>query len=208
MNVVQSAAANAMPLAKVPSLIFPSSGDFDRRVRYNQIKQLHDIGVVHADATDRSRLAHLCGMRRAVDIDVAAHRVDLAEPVPSRLAAREPQDAGQDPVAPRIAGMELRRPQLAGRPAPHEHRVELLAGADLGAHDMAAARRAEAAVLLAQAVLRGRDGVGFHRNIFLVPEDELLPAGVDFDLHRREAKNRLSRAPHSPASKPPWIWAW
>src|SRR5256886_11998908 len=105
MNVVHSAAANAMPPAKVPSLIFPSSGDFDRRVRYHQIKQLHDIGVVHADATDRSRLAHLGGMRRAVDIDIAAHRVDLAEPLLSPLAAREPQDPGQDPVPPRVAVM-------------------------------------------------------------------------------------------------------
>src|SRR5467141_1358486 len=110
MNVVHRAAANAMPPAKMPSLIFPSSGDFDRRVRYHQIKQLHDIGVVHADATDRSGLADLCGMRRAVDVDIAAHRVDLAEAVLPRLAAREPQDAGQDPVAPRIARMELRRP--------------------------------------------------------------------------------------------------
>src|SRR5437879_1183317 len=112
------------------------------------------FGSWRADATDRSRLAHVGGMRRAVDIDIAAHRVGLAEPVAARLAAREPQDAGQDPVAPRIAGMERRRPQLAGRPAPHEHRVVRLAGADLGAHDVAAARRAEAAVFLAQAVLR------------------------------------------------------
>src|SRR5437773_2080604 len=208
MNVVHSAAANAMPPAKVPSLIFPSSGDFDRRVRYHQIEQLHDIGVVHAHTTDRSRLAHLGGMRRAVDIDVAAHRVDLSEAVAARFAAREPQDAGQDPVAPRIAGMELRRPQLAGRPAPHEHRVVRLPGADLSAHDVAAARRAEAAVLLAQAVLRRRDGVGFYRNIFLVPEDELLPDGADFDLHRRAAKNRLSSAPHSAASTPPSRATW
>src|SRR5882762_1917309 len=216
MNVVHSAAASAMPLAKVPSLILSSPGetagtlcvDFDRRVRRHQIEQLHDVGVVHAHTTDRSRLAHLGGMRRAVDIDVAAHRVDLAEAVLPRLAAREPQDAGQDPVAARIAGMELRRPYLAARPAPHEHRVERLAGADLRAHDVAAARRAEAAVLFPQPVLRRRDGVGFYRNIFLVPEDELLPAGVDFDLHRREAKNRLSNAPHSPASTPPSRATW
>src|SRR3989449_1765178 len=227
MNVVHSAAANAMPLAKVPSLIFPSPGetagtlcapddglmttlfvDLDRRVRRHQIKQLHDVGVVHAHTTDRSRLAHLGGMRRAMDIDVAAHRVDLAEAVAARLAAREPQDAGQDPVAPRIAGLELRRPQLPRRPAPPENPVVRLPGADPGAHDMAAARRAEAAVLLAPAGLRGRDGVGFYRNIFLVPEDELLPAGADFDLHRRAAKNRLSSAPHSPASTPPSRATW
>src|SRR3989475_11769443 len=104
MNVVHSAAANAMPLAKVPSLIFPSSGDFDRRVRDHQIKQLHDIGVVHADATDRSRLAHLGGMRRAVDIDVAAHRGDLAEAVAARPAAPGPPDRGQDPVRPPETG--------------------------------------------------------------------------------------------------------
>src|SRR2546422_10245279 len=135
MNVVHSAAANGMPAAKVPSLIFPSSGDFDRRVRYHQIEQLHDIGVVHAHTTDRSRLAHLGGMRRAVDIDVAAHRVHLAEPVAARLAAPEPKDAGQDPVAPRVAGMELRRPQLPRRPAPPENPVVRLPGADPGAHD-------------------------------------------------------------------------
>src|SRR3989441_10079657 len=104
MNVVHSAAANAMPLAKMPSLIFPSSGDFDRRVRYHQIKQLHDIGVVHAHTTDRSRLAHLGGMRRAVDIDVAAHRVDLAEAVSARVAGREAPGGGQGPGAPPETG--------------------------------------------------------------------------------------------------------
>src|SRR3989442_9442693 len=78
MNVVHSAAANAMPPAKVPSLIFPSPGetagtlcalddglmttlvaDLDRRVRRHQIEQLHYVGVVHAHTADRSRLAHL-----------------------------------------------------------------------------------------------------------------------------------------------------
>src|SRR2546430_14623797 len=105
MNVVHSAAANAMPPAKVPSLIFPSSGDFDRRIRYHQIKQLHDIGVVHAHTTDRSRLAHLCGMRRAVDIDVAAHRVDLAEAVSARAPAPGPPGAGPDPTRAPGAGL-------------------------------------------------------------------------------------------------------
>src|SRR2546430_13365290 len=100
MNVVHSAAANGMPLAKMPSLIFPSSGDFDRRVRYHQIEQLHDIGVVHAHTTDRSRLAHLGGMRRAVDIDVAAHRVDLAEAVAARPPARPPPGVGSRPASP------------------------------------------------------------------------------------------------------------
>src|SRR3989442_1512345 len=95
MNVVHSAAANAMPLAKVPSLIFPSPGetagtlcapddglmttlfvDLDRRVRRHQIKQLHDVGVVHAHTTDRSRLAHLGGMRPSS----GAHNVPAVSP--------------------------------------------------------------------------------------------------------------------------------
>src|SRR6267142_162304 len=181
--------------------------DLDRRVRRHQIKQLHDVGVVHAHTTDRSGLAHLGGMRRAVDVDIAAHRVDLAEAVLPRLAAREPQDAGQDPVAARIASMELRRPYLAARPAPHEHRVERLAGADLRAHDVAAARRAEAAVLFPQPVLRRRDGIAL-QGASSIAQEQLLRGCVDYDLHRREAKNRLSSAPHSPASTPPSRATW
>jgi hypothetical protein len=45
--------------------------------------------------------------------------------------------------------VQLGRPDLAGRTPPHEHRAERLPGADLGAHDVRAARRAEAAVLFA-----------------------------------------------------------
>ena len=38
-----------------------------------------------------------------------------------------------------------------------------------------------------------------------VEEPQLLLFGIDLDLHRRAAKNRLRIAPHSCASTPPWI---
>src|SRR3954468_19284422 len=91
-----------------------------------------------------------------MDIDVSAHGVDVAQAVLPPLAARKPQDARQDPVASREFPMELRGPDLPRRAPAHEHRVERLAGADLGAHDVPAARRLQAAVLLARAFLSRR----------------------------------------------------
>src|SRR5438067_2796781 len=181
--------------------------DLHRRVRRQDLEELGDVGIAHADAADRARLAHLRGVGAAVDVDVAAHRVDVAQPIAALLAAREPQDAREDPVASRILRMQLGRPHFARRPAPHEHRAERLAGADLRAHDMPAARRAEAAVLFSEAPLRGRDGVALEHAL-AVEEPQLLLFGIDLDLHRRAAKNRLRIAPHSWASTPPWICTW
>src|SRR5205823_981800 len=119
--------------------------DFDRRVGRNEVEELDDLDIPHADAADRARPAHLGGVRRAVDVDVSAHRIDIAQAVAPYFAAREPQDAGQDPVAAGVLGMELGRPHLTGRPATHEHHAERLPGADLGTHDVAATWCAQAA---------------------------------------------------------------
>src|SRR5258706_8615794 len=126
--------------------------DFHWGVGWNELEQFGDVGAAHADAADRSRLAHLGRVVRAVNVNVAAHGVDLAEPVEARLAARQPEDAREDPIASRVARLQGGRPDFAGRTAAHEHRAQRLARTDLGAHDVPAARRAEAAVLLPQAV--------------------------------------------------------
>jgi uncharacterized protein with NRDE domain len=83
-------------------------------VRRHQVEQLDDVAVAHAHAADRTRGAHRHRIGRAVQIDVAAHGVDLAEPVAPRLLARQPEDARQDPVAAgkllrRVAASRLRR---------------------------------------------------------------------------------------------------
>src|SRR5204862_130779 len=82
---------------------------------------------------------------------------DVPEAVLAGLAAGKPEDARQDPVAAWIARMELRRPDFAGGTTTDEHGVKGLPGADLRAHDVFTARRAETAVLLAEAILRRRD---------------------------------------------------
>src|SRR5258708_39839361 len=113
------------------------------------------------------------------------------------------REAGQGPVEARIAGVHVRRPSLAGSAAAHKHRTERLPGADLGAHDVPPARRAKTTFLLAEPFLRSRDGITLHGRPFPVLEDQLLPPGVDLDLHRRAAKNALSSAPHATAINPP-----
>ena len=55
----------------------------------------------HADAADRAGHPERLRVRRAVDIDVAAHCIDLPEPVPADFRARQPQNPRQDPVAVR-----------------------------------------------------------------------------------------------------------
>jgi hypothetical protein len=81
------------------------------------------LAVAHAHAAVRARHAHRLIVAGAVHVDVAPHRVDLAAAVAPGLLAAQPQDARQDPVAPWMCGGELRRPYLAGRPPPAEHRT-------------------------------------------------------------------------------------
>jgi hypothetical protein len=122
--------------------------------------ELDDIdGCVHGTRSNNSMMSlfacarsrstrgtHRHRVGRAVQVDVAAHGVDLAQPVATRLLARQPQDARQDPVAPRELPGQLRRPCFAGRPAAHEHRIRRGASADFCAHDVASAWRATAPV--------------------------------------------------------------
>src|SRR5262245_44417711 len=45
-----------------------SALDLDRRVGRHQVEQLDDVAVAHADAADRTRLAHLREVGGAVDV--------------------------------------------------------------------------------------------------------------------------------------------
>src|SRR5690606_19865829 len=57
------------------------SFDVDDRAGWHEIEQLDDVPVGHANAPDRARDAEGLGVRGAVDIDVAAHCIDIAEAV-------------------------------------------------------------------------------------------------------------------------------
>ena len=56
----------------------------------------------------RGRDAQRDFVRTAVDVDVAAHGVDIAQAVESWFAAREPEDARQNPVPFRESGGQFR----------------------------------------------------------------------------------------------------
>src|ERR1043165_259072 len=178
--------------------ISTSAPNLDFRMGRHELEKLADVLVVHPHTAHPAALADLGAGGRAVDIDVAAHGVDVAEAVFARFAARKPQNPGQNPVAARVFGMHLGRPDLAGRPAAHENRAGRLAGADLGSYDVPPARGAEAAILLAGTPLRRRHGIG------LPLEGELLLRNIDED-HRFAAKKALRTLPHSSASTPPSI---
>src|SRR5687767_15525587 len=83
--------------------------DLDRRTRGNEVEKLDDVAITHANAADRAGLSELRELVRAVDIDVAAHRIHCAPAVLSRLASAEPENPRQDPVPPGEARVQLRR---------------------------------------------------------------------------------------------------
>src|SRR5678816_1653698 len=69
-----------------------SAANLNFRIGRDEVEKLDDVLVVHPHTTDRARLAHLGAGRRAVDVDVAAHRIDVAEAVFARFAPGKPQD--------------------------------------------------------------------------------------------------------------------
>src|ERR1051326_8939713 len=109
----------------------PLALTLNSRVGRDEVVQLDHVLIPHAHAADRAGLAHFCTIRGAVDVDIAAHRIDPSEAVLSHFLARQPEDARQHPVAPRIARVQLGRPDLAGGTAAHEDRVRRLPAADL-----------------------------------------------------------------------------
>src|SRR5664279_4908058 len=72
--------------------------DIDRRIRHDAVEEFDDVGVAHADAAVRSGFSHCHRVRTAVDVDVAAHGVAVSQPVETRLATGEPENARKNPV--------------------------------------------------------------------------------------------------------------
>ena len=158
-------------------------------------------------------------VRRAVDVDVAAHRVDLAQAVEADLAAREPQDARQDPVAARdtarrAPGVQIspvgRRPTntvLTGAPAPILARTMWRPrGVQWLPHCFACAVRSRSK----RHRRRSAPAAG-------VGEASASASGIETRMPwhescdaplRRPAKNCLSSAPHSSVSTPPVTSVW
>src|SRR5690606_19835073 len=130
---------------------------------------------------------------RAVNVDVAAHRVDLAETIAADLRARQPQDTRQDPVAAGVRRGKLGRPDLAGRPAAAKDRAERRARADVRAHDVPAAGRAVAAAPLPRAVPGRRHAIDLRRAAVL-DERHPLRREVDRELHAHALRSSASHS--------------
>src|SRR5882672_1938056 len=99
-------------------------GDADLGARLDKLEKLHDVLVAHAYAPDRPRFPQRNAVGTTVDVDVAPHGVDLAQPVFPRLAARQPQYTREYPVAAGKALGQFRRPDLPCRAASDKHCVD------------------------------------------------------------------------------------
>src|SRR5690606_42092311 len=92
--------------------------DHHYRTALDEVEQLDDVAIRHADAADRARHAERLGVGRAVQVDVAPHPVDRPQAILADLGAREPEDARQKPVAAGPRAPEPGRVDLARRPPP------------------------------------------------------------------------------------------
>jgi len=77
-------------------------------------------------------------IRAAVDIDITAHRVDLAQPIETDLAAGQPQNPRQDPVPFSKLLRQHRGVNFTSRTASDKYGVLRKARADSCADDMRA----------------------------------------------------------------------
>ena len=119
-----------------------------------------------------------------MNVDVTAHGIDCAEAVEAELAAGQPEDAGEYPIALGILGAQFGRIDFAGGTAAHEDTIEWLACSNFGADDMFAARRAIAALQLARAVFSGRNGIALDELAMLIEQFQRLSCDVNSDLRQ------------------------
>ena len=178
---------------------FSSSGIADDDTRLSPESQLphraergrkaRRCPVVHAHEPIEPGLPHFGALGRAVDVDVAAHGVDVAEAVFARFAARKPQNAGQNPVPARVFRMQLRtsRPRrwdaCARIPCRRAGRRRSLARRCAGRAGCRSCRSSRLPLRLAV------ETEYFSVPRVSVPQGQLLLRQVDFDLHRLAAKN-------------------
>jgi len=162
MRRVQHGAAQGAALA-AGFLLGNFYGNSDR----NPIKQLDHIGIAHADAAMRTGHPHRHTIWGAMDINIAAHGIDVAQPVKSDFTSRKPEDPGQNPVPAGIFRCQFRGVSLPCGPPSNKNRVFRGPGADPHTHDVAAQRGALATVFLACAVTCRRDRVTM-QNVSLI----------------------------------------
>ncbi|EQM69156.1 hypothetical protein L682_14425 [Aquipseudomonas alcaligenes OT 69] len=128
-------------------------------------EEFKQVGIAQAHTAMGQRHAHGFAVRRAVQIDIATHAVDLAEAVAPGLAAAQPEDAAEYPVASGKLGMQIRRPGLAGPTPATQYSPLRQPLTDLRAHLVKAARGAIGATEFTGAIERGGDGKAQHQTL-------------------------------------------
>ena len=165
----------------VSSPLLLTLDDLHRSSCFDEIEKLDNIAVSHTDAANGAGYAHFDAVRAAVNVDVAPHGIDIAEPVETWLTARQPQNAREHPVAARKLRTEIIAIALASWTSPHKNCIHGKSTSDLGANNMPPAGRTKTAIALAGAVLGRRHRIAAQRRSSAVGQFEALFGDIDTD---------------------------
>ena len=129
----------------------------------------------------------------SVDVDEAAHGIDLAKAVATRLEAAQPEDASEDPVPIRVLGAQAWMIALTRRAPADKNTAWRCAVADLGAHDVPPSGSAFASHAFTEAIGPGRHE-NVHENFVAARKAKPLLINVDDEAKcLRTAHFRLFR---------------
>ncbi len=116
------------------------------------LKQIDNIDIAHADTTMGQRLSHWFTIRRTVNVYIALHCINAGQPIATYFTARQPKNAGQNPVPLRIAPGQIGRIDLPRIPAPDKDSIQRLPSPYFGANQMLSPGSATTIFLLAGSI--------------------------------------------------------
>lgn len=119
-----------------------------------------------------------------MNVDVAAHGIDVPESIAARLAAGKPENPGQNPVTARVCRFKVWRIELTRRPTTHEYRVFSLSGSDFCSHDVFATWRAIAARNFPNAPVCSRNRPALQHSSVAATQFQSLAGNGYPDSHR------------------------
>lgn len=152
----------------------PSLADQNPAMRGNLLKKLKDIGIAHADTAMGFGLRHRLAIRCAVDVDIPLEGVTCSQPVASRLKARQPEDAGEYPVATGKLLMQLWRPDLTSPAPAAQDRTERKPSTDLCTYLVPTPRGATRTRSLPRTVSGRGNGIGMQQLLAAIDVQALL----------------------------------
>lgn len=128
------------------------------RSRLYTLEQFDNVAVAHPHAAMRAGNAHRHIIGRAVDINIAAHGINAAQPILPNFYSTQPEDSREYPVTIRKLFSQCLGIDFARGATAHKHRIGGTTTADLGANHMPAAWCAITAGLFTRAISCGGNG--------------------------------------------------